>query len=323
MWITATRGYLSGLRVGGGRREGVRVFCYHGLVERRVDPLLERNFRLLSEFQDDLHFLRRFRILSLAELVDQLSAETKRFKTAAVITFDDGYANNLIAGEVLNAARLPWSLFVSTGAVGREHSTWPVELSLLLLHGRAEQVEALDRVWRLNSRLEREAAFQAIRSPLKQMPSTLRRQALDCIRQQFPAGETERLLDEFPSLQMLSWEEVGWLADGGAEIGSHGVDHEIHHINQTEAVRSYELAESKTELERRLGRPCAFFAFPNGDFTPVSANEVRTAGYKLAFTTQPETVKPGANPYLLPRFDPNHFNSLHGFTRNFFWENAG
>jgi peptidoglycan/xylan/chitin deacetylase (PgdA/CDA1 family) len=317
LWINAARAYLSGPRGTVGRRDGIRVFYYHGLVERKADSLLERNFNLLSDFRSHIRLLRRFRMLGLSELAHELSAPRARFKTAAVVTFDDGFANNLLAAEIMAAARLPWCVFICTGVVGRDNSTWPEELALLLLHGEAGQVEALEGVWGLRSRNQRESAFEVIRVRLKAMPSALRRQTMDCIRQQFPNGETSRLLQKFPSMRMLSWKEVGQLAHAGAEVGSHGVEHEIHHINQPEATRRIELSQSKAELEKRLLRPCASFAFPNGDFTPSSPSEVRAAGYDLAFTTKEDTIKPAANPYLLPRLYPS--GPFRRFTQDFFW----
>jgi peptidoglycan/xylan/chitin deacetylase (PgdA/CDA1 family) len=316
-WISTTRGYLSGLRHDGGKRKGIRVFCYHGVIERKTDRV-ERNLHLLSEFREHLRFLRRFRILSLTDLVPELSTNKKDDPPAAVITFDDGYANNLLAAEVLSANHLPWTVFVATGAIGRENSIWTVELSLLLLHGQAERIEVFDRCWPLNSPDEREAAFQSIRYPLKAMAADLRKQTMDSIRQQFPRGESQRLLGKFPSLQMLSWEEVRQLAGAGVEIGSHGVNHEIHNHAQPESIRRFELLQSKVELESQLGRSCSFLAFPNGDFTLSSADEARDAGYKLAFTTQTKTILPGANPYTLPRLVP--YGRLRSFARNFYWE---
>lgn len=316
-WISTKLGYLSGLRNNDGKRKGIRVFCYHGLVERKSHRL-ERNLQLISDFRAHVQFLRRFRVLNLTELVAELSASSSEKKPAAVITFDDGYANNLLAAEVLAAYGLPWSIFVSTGALGRENSIWTVELSLLLLQGEAERIEVFDKWWPLGRREEREEAFQSIRYPLKAMPGDLRKVTMDCIRQQFPDGETHRLLKKFPSLQMLSWEEVRQLSGAGAEIGSHGVNHEIHNQAQPEEIRRFELIQSKVELERQLGRACSFLAFPNGDFTLSSADEVRAAGYKLAFTTQAGTILAGANPYMLPRLTPP--GSLPAFARNFFWE---
>ena len=298
-----------------GLGDSIKVFCYHGVVEKKRDVLLERNFHLLSDFRSHLRLLRRFRVLSLEELADELLFPAKRKTPAAVITFDDGYANNLLACDLLSAFQLPGAVFVSTGEVGREHSIRAVELSLLLLHGRAERVEALGSVWQLTDRRYRQAAFDSIRRPMKLMSANRQRETMDSLRRQFPAGETRRLLSEFPSLQMLTWDEVLKLGSEGFTIGSHGVNHEIHHKTQPEAVRRGELTQSKAEIERRLGEPCEFFAFPNGDSIPSSANEVREAGFKLAFTTRPGAVKPGVDPYLLPRLSPA---SSHRDFRNSF-----
>ena len=318
LWSDANRGYLRGLLAGDRRLEGVRVFFYHGVVERKKDPLLERNFSLLTEFQSHLRFLRRFRVLSLRELADELSSTGTTINRAAVITVDDGFANSVVIGEIANVLRLPWSLFISTGAVGRENSLWPIELALLVLHGHAEQVEVFDGLWRMNSSDEREVGFRSILAAMKGLPSNSRRLTMDCIRQQFPKSETHRLLYEFPSVQMLSWEQARQLASAGVEIASHGVDHEIHHMDQTAETRWHELTESKIQLTKRLHRPCAFFAFPNGDFTPSSAGEVQRAGYELGFTTQPKSIMHGANPFILPRLYPA--GPLHQLARDFFWQ---
>jgi peptidoglycan/xylan/chitin deacetylase (PgdA/CDA1 family) len=312
------RAYLSGWLSADKRRHWITVFCYHGILEHKTDSWLERNFHLLSDFKSHVRLLSQYRVLSLPELVYEFSNPTKSRWPAAVITFDDGYANNLLAGEVLSAAGLPWTAFVATGAIGRENSIWAIELSLLVLYGRAEHIELLDKNCSLKNYEERKATFQQLRQPLKSMPSAKRQQAMDCLRQQFPLGETERLLRIFPSMQMLSWAEVEQLSNAGVEVGSHGVNHEIHHSAQTAFLRCRELVDSKLELERRLKRPCSFFAFPNGIFGPTSADEVCNAGFRLAFTTVAGTVSAGLNPYLLPRLSPK--SSLQDFSRNLFWE---
>lgn len=265
-----------------------------------------------------MRFLLRFRVLNFAQLKEEIAKPANNRKPGVVITFDDGYANNLLAAEILSAFRLPWLIFIPTGAIGRENSIWTVELSLLLLHGGAVKLELFNKLWPLDTREEREVAFQAIRRLLKALPSIQRKQMMECIRQQFPREETKCLLSKFPSLQMLSWEEVSYMASAGAEVGSHGVEHEIHHANQPEVVRRRELIDSKAELEKRLGKSCNAFAFPNGNFNEASAEEVGKAGYQLAFTTHPRTVTENSNPFLLPRLCPP--SSLNNFARQYFWE---
>ncbi len=303
-WLEVGRGCLQGLCSSGLAPGGTRVLCYHGLVEARSDVRLERNLHSVDAFRQHIRLLRRLRVVALPEVLQELTGAKCARRPAIAVTFDDGYANNLMAAEILSEHHIPWTLFVSTGAVGSRGAIWTVELSLLLLHGRADHVELWDQAYKLGSREDREATFQAIRYPLKRLPAPDRHAALDCIREQFPEGETERLLQQFPSLQMLGWDGVRQLAAAGVEVGSHGVDHEIHHASQPEPVRWRELTQSKADLEAKLGVSARFFAFPNGDSTGASAEEVRAAGYELGFTLQPSAVTPGSNACLLPRLTP-------------------
>jgi peptidoglycan/xylan/chitin deacetylase (PgdA/CDA1 family) len=319
-WVETTRGYFSGWKWRSARRRGIRVFRYHGVVEQKSDRVLDRNQHLLSVFRAQMDYLRRFRVIGMAELMAELGeAPSTDRRPTAMVTFDDGFFNNLLAAEVLSHRRIPWGLFVPSGEVGPRRTMWSVEVSLLLLRGRADQVTAFDRTWPLRTRQEREESFRVLRAKLKAVPAPLRVETISSLREQFPAGESDRLLEEFPWLRMLTWEELEGLAAGGAEIGSHGLHHEIHHADQPAQIRERELVASRVEIERLVGRPCRTFAFPNGNFVDTSAREVEQAGYELAFTTETGTLegKTRAQRFLLPRLSAP--SSLHGFVRSFWW----
>jgi peptidoglycan/xylan/chitin deacetylase (PgdA/CDA1 family) len=301
-------------------RRGIRVLTYHGLVELKVDERLERNLHLVEEFRSQVRFLKRSNVLSTDDLVEVQSTGRYPRRTAAALTFDDGYVNNLIAAEILDQYRLPWTLFVSTGAVGTVGTIWTVELSLLLLHGEATRIEVNGQTWTLRTRHDREQSFQAVRTMLKRQPARERRDLMEAIRPQFPAGETARLLDCFPGLRILSWEQLGQLARSGVTIGSHGVDHELHHEGQPESIRLRELVESKAILEERLGRPCRSFAFPNGNHDADSVSQIRQAGYDLGFTTIPGTVTGPESFPLVPRLSAA--GSLRKFVKDMYWHSA-
>lgn len=322
-WADATRGYLSGWKWRSARRRGIRVFRYHGVVESKSDPVLDRNQHVLSVFRAQMDYLRRFRVIGVDELVEELARPRPNGDPAAMVTFDDGFQNNLLAGEVLSKRRIPWCVFVPSGEVGPRRAMWSVEVSLLLMKGRAETVTILERPWPLRTRQDRERTFAEVRGLLKSVPAPKRIEAVATLREQFPAGESDRLLDEHPWLRMLTWEELSELARAGVEIGSHGHHHEIQHEDQPEAVRREELVRSRTEIGDRLGRPCRAFAYPNGNFVATSPEEVERARYSLAFTTETGTVDERARsrPHLLPRLCANA--SLHGFVRAFWWEGVG
>jgi peptidoglycan/xylan/chitin deacetylase (PgdA/CDA1 family) len=104
-------------------------------------------------------------------------------------------------------------------------------------------------------------------------------------------------------LPVLSWDEARELADMGFDIGSHTVNHARLSDCGPDSL-CYELSESKSELERRLGKPVTLFSFPFGqesDFSPVAAAAVKTAGYVCTFSCYGGLNCPTSDPYELRR----------------------
>ena len=314
-WPRFVHGFASGY----GRsvaRKGLRIYTYHGVVENKTCHTLERNFHLAADFRQHVDFFKRCRTVGVDELVERLSARATFADPAVVITFDDGYQNNHIAADILDKARLPWTVFVSTGAINEASTIWTVELSLLILHGRTTTLD-YGRAWRLGTKRERHLAFQTIRHQLKSVSTVERLRALQDIRDQFPLGHLWELLDQFPSMRMMSWNSVRQLASNGVVVGSHGVDHELHHANQTESDCLRELKESKHMLEAILGGACQYFAFPNGDIRLDSPQMLAECGYRLGFTTLASSVFTEYDPYRLPRLEPR--SDLSRLVRDYFW----
>jgi len=280
---------------------GVIVLTYHGALARPRDDRLDRNLIEIEALGAQLAIIRRHRVISMPELEDMLTRQD--VSPAIAITIDDGLEGTQPLAEALERARLPWTLFVSTGPVSRGGTIWTAELALLVLHGEARTLEVLGRRWELGSRPTRENAFQDIRTALKSRPSMERRLAMDRIRAAFPAGETERLLARFPEYRALTWDAVRALRMRGATIGSHGVEHELHHANQPSAERVRELVDSRATIERETGARCRYFSYPNGDSVPESSEEVRRAGYALALSTRAASVTASSVPTAIPRVE--------------------
>ncbi len=317
-WLDAGRGYFGGLLRGGVRRRGIRIYRYHGVIERRRDPLLERNQHEWQVFTDQMAFLRRCPMVGLDEFLDALDRPGSLPDSAALVTFDDGFANNLRVAEFMERRRIPWTLFASVGEIGESRALWLDEFSMLALYGDAPRIEALGAAWPLSTREERERVFHQLRPALKMLPSPSKNEAMESIRAQFPAGESSRLLARFQSLRMLTWKELEQLAGAGVAIGSHGVNHDAHHAEQPRAERLRALCESRREVEKRLSRPCRAFAYPNGNFVPESPEEAASAGYAAAFTTETTPIDRSTSRYLLPRLAAPQ--SLRRLVRVHWWQ---
>ena len=108
----------------------------------------------------------------------------------------------------------------------------------------------------------------------------------------------------------LCWDEVQILArEPEVSIGAHTLSHPILAKCQATTV-AREIAESKSLLERRLGRPVRHLAYPFGDPSAVGVREfrlARQAGYATAMISRPGHVFPEhlAHLHALPRVSMN------------------
>jgi len=112
------------------------------------------------------------------------------------------------------------------------------------------------------------------------------------------------------ALPLADWDSLASLAADGVEIGAHTLTHrELSRLSGDELRE--EIAAPKAIIERRLGRPCASFAWPFGRSTAMSEEALaiaHDAGYGAVFSSLRGTLEPGRGvPAYLPRhhFEPS------------------
>jgi peptidoglycan/xylan/chitin deacetylase (PgdA/CDA1 family) len=103
--------------------------------------------------------------------------------------------------------------------------------------------------------------------------------------------------------RLLSITELKQLADAGMSIGAHTLTHPVLSLCSEEEARR-EIQESKTNLERALGRPVWAFAYPFGNPSTMGERELRLAreaGYACAFLNVEHWGAERSNPFAIPR----------------------
>jgi peptidoglycan/xylan/chitin deacetylase (PgdA/CDA1 family) len=101
--------------------------------------------------------------------------------------------------------------------------------------------------------------------------------------------------------QMLTWEQLEELHEGGVEIGSHSQQHIA--LDVVSADRSArELVNSKLQLEQRLEVAVNSFAYPYGYHTPALKQLVARAGYTSACAVKNALSHPRDDRFALARF---------------------
>jgi peptidoglycan/xylan/chitin deacetylase (PgdA/CDA1 family) len=114
-----------------------------------------------------------------------------------------------------------------------------------------------------------------------------------------------------PDPSFLTWGELKVLEQRGIAIGSHTVDHlPLADLDSGRAV--YELRDSRQALERHLGHPVQWFAYPYGSEDSRIVALTQEAGYVLAVTTQGGTTQYADQPLLLHRDEVIDTTSLGG-----------
>jgi peptidoglycan/xylan/chitin deacetylase (PgdA/CDA1 family) len=270
----------------------ITILTYHGVTDlpRAGIENYQAKHIAAEEFARQMQWLHeRERVLSLAELVEH--HRHGRDVDGVVVTFDDGYRNNLtVALPILERYKVHATFFITTGFIDGDRLFWVDEVELLIDQTDAESIDLSDfglPSYRLGTAEERMRAVTGVKKALKRIDDEACREVVARLRQDIPvpAGRP-RSRNYLP----MTWEEVRTLARHPlVDIGAHSVDHPIlTRIGSTRLDR--EVRESKTALERELGRPVTFFAYPNGgpeDFDADVVAAVKAHGFTCACTTLP------------------------------------
>lgn len=311
----------------GRTRSRVLVLLYHRVAEPASDPfLLCVSPQRFAEHMQALH--AGFKVLSTADLFQALEQQRIPHR-AVVVTFDDGYVDNLCeAVPILQRFQIPATIFVTTGALDVGMTFWWDELDRLVLQapalprtlvveigGRIHQWElgqaaefspqtfACYRDWNVLSSHDptpRHRAFRELHRLIRPLDAGSRAVVVEQLRQQARANPI------MPgSARGMTVPEVRELArEPLVEVGAHTVTHPQLAALPPETQRR-EIAQSKHDLERLLDRSVRTFAYPYGDPSSVSKHTVaaaRQAGFELAFANVPRPVTRRVDRFSIPRY---------------------
>lgn len=119
-----------------------------------------------------------------------------------------------------------------------------------------------------------------------------------------------------PELEMLDWDELGRLQEGGVRIESHTHSHpDLRTVDEARMADECERADRA--IEERLGRRPTYFAYPYGRHD-AGARELVRARYRAGVTVELGELRGGEDAAALPRLDtyylraPWLYRSLEG-----------
>lgn len=296
MWLKPLFGQISPA----GRRAKLSVLIFHRVLSE-VDPLFPQEVDARKFSQLCGWLARWFNVMPLDQAVTALRSGTLPAR-AAVITFDDGYADNChVALPILQRHGLTATFFIATGFLdgGRMWNDTIIEavrncqLPVLDLSGLGLGRHGLGSI------ADRQAAIPALIQQIKYRPL----QERIAITEQL--AELAQVM--VPGDLMMRSSEVKAMHQAGMQIGAHTVSHPIL-ARLSDAQAREEIGQSKQFLEQLLGERVGLFAYPNGkpgeDYSPASVEVVRSLGFDAAVSTQWGTSATGDDLFQIRRFTP-------------------
>jgi peptidoglycan/xylan/chitin deacetylase (PgdA/CDA1 family) len=282
-------------------------------------------------FTEQLEILRKHvRPMSLPQL-SQALLEGKLPDRSVVVTFDDGYADNLYnAKPALERYEIPATVFVTTGYVGRNREFWWDQLERLLLQPSTLpetlflHIDGNKYHWELGKAVHYSEDYSRNRRWRIWKDASDRRHSLYYslweLLHPLRDGEREKILDELltwaavepaprPAHRPLSLGEVSTLAQGELiEVGSHTVTHPALSILPKGSQR-HEILTSKVRLEEILGgRSVTSFSYPHGSLSADTVDVVREAAFACACSSFADVVSGSSDPFQLPRVQVQDWN---------------
>jgi peptidoglycan/xylan/chitin deacetylase (PgdA/CDA1 family) len=289
------------------------------LTLHHVRPAQPRGFapnrflEITPEFLDTMIAATRragFDFVAMDDVCERLATPSRR-KPFAVLTFDDGYRDNLEhAWPILRRNDVPWTVYVVPDFLDGTGRLWWIELERVI----AQREQIVLRLGQEDIHLptgtvaQKQAAYRLVERRWREASPEDQRDGLASL-----AAMAHNAPQELTRSLCANWDEITELArDPLVTIGAHTMSHPVLSRLRDEDALS-EMRTSRIAIEERLKRPVTHLAYPHGDKVAVGGREHRlanAAGFATAVTTRPAHLQPwhAKTPHALPRIS---MNGLH------------
>ncbi len=312
------------ISVAGRIRRAIRgprliVLCYH-----RIDAnaSLPAHSASPEAFMEQVKwFVHRFKILSLDDVSGYLKKRLALPGDCISLTFDDGYSDNYTTVmPIITRLKLPVAFFISTDPLLRRIPYWYDILWSRLRNWTGQELPGTYQ-GRLPNHLKT-ALYWAVKNPTK-----LGKQKVLNIAKGLNVSERKQLLDGLEKVQRLgtmdpvcetmSIQEARHALALGLIIGGHTRSHPSLARVSPEECRA-EIMNALQDLAAQGFSP-RYFAYPFGESVDVGGLEgyprrvlmeiqgqksnegKKIQGVELALTTEERAIRPGDDPFLVPR----------------------
>jgi len=283
------------------RRPGSLLLPYHHLVSDAPVPHIKHLYpwKGTKDFEKDLDYLlRRFKPVTLPDIIQSLRTGQSLPSGSFLLTFDDGLreVKDIIAPMLLRKG-IPAAFFLNSAFLDNKNLFYKFKLSLIIdsLQTTDHSKATLDKLY---AQLHTDEA--SVIAAIKKITYTTRGQA-DEIAAILGISFTQYLAEVKP---FLTLDEVSTLLQQGFAIGGHSIDHPYY--NQlTLEEQLFQTRQSVDFLVQQFQLPYRAFAFPHTDagVSKIYFNTLLEGPDPLDVIFGTGNQKRDFNPKILHRFN--------------------
>jgi peptidoglycan/xylan/chitin deacetylase (PgdA/CDA1 family) len=231
-----------------------------------------------------------YTLLTASEVAEHMNRHDPFPGPCALVTFDDGWADNYTyALPILRKYRIPALILLTTDFIEGRMIFWPENMHFLLTqcaqhkHGREILSRCMTTLEALPPRerkmflcappLEAVERLKKVSPPLRSLFMNTLAAALG--NPSFPVA----------THAPLTQSQVQKMRNAGISFGSHGCRHRILTQCTPEEMQE-EINGSHFSLKQLLQQDVHAFAYPNGNYNQSAQRMLREIGVQIAFTTE-------------------------------------
>lgn len=222
---------------------------------------------------------KKFPIVSLSDLLGHYRKKISKHKIQIVLTFDDGYRDNIeLVFPLLRKKGIPATFLIATDYIGKRQPIWDFELfGILCLNPSIRSVLLKNKTITRKKKESHLAFITRVFMLMKYLHYKDREEALGRLK---TIAKHKFCYDKTVDICM-SWDDILKLCNNDMEIGAHSVHHSsLVELSVQDAIN--EIRQCKKTIESYTEKSCNYFAFPYGsqkDFNKNLITYVRDLGY--------------------------------------------
>lgn len=237
------------------------VLLYHRIANATYDPqqlcVSPENFKMQLQY-----LKKRYHFLTVEEFDDHLINRKPFKRNSLLITFDDGYADNLKnAIPILENEQLQALFYISIHNLNNQSIFWWDELDLIFKYPEKIDSKVLNQLFKNTNVADVNSLYNYYLTKLKRASSLREREDyLGEVRMLRVVLEEER-----KEYYCLTYDECITMGNSKAAIiGAHSINH-LSLAALSNSDQEHEITESVMELSKIIKKRISYFSYPYGE----------------------------------------------------------